>query len=184
MPLPLKDIISALVNDVSIASIRADINRSHWQDVYDDNDIFREFSPSKVRISELNVSIPLAIEDVQREKMIDPAITSRQLLQILPPSLPARERKAYADAVRDELLEKKIHLLSKNAGKKIVQIATTLEPDIQEQDFNLAYLSKLKREYISRPNQESETRFVYKASELEKIKSEHIIRIEMSLLVD
>ena len=77
MPLPLKDIIAALVNDVSIASIRADVNRSHWQDIYDDNEIFREFSPSKVRISELNVSIPLAIEDVQREKMIDPAITSR-----------------------------------------------------------------------------------------------------------
>ena len=184
MPLPLKDIISALVNDVSIASIRADVNRSHWQDIYDDNEIFREFSPSKVRISELNISIPLAIEEVQREKVIDPEINYRQLQQILPPRMPDRERKAFADALRDELLEKEIHLLTKNVGKKIVQIATTLEPGVKEQDLNLAYLRKLKREYLSRPNQESDTSFVYKASELEKINAEHIIRIEMSLLVD
>jgi hypothetical protein len=184
MPLPSKDIISALTNEVSIASIRTDINRSHWQDIYDDNEILREYTPSRIRISELRVSIPLAIDEIPNEKIVRPNITQKQLMRLLPSRISVEERINYASYIREVLLDKNLHLLSRNINEEIIKAISAVAPKIKAENLNIAYLDKLKRSYMSQPNEEREARFIYSAKELEKISSEHIIRIELSVNID
>ena len=66
----LEDIISDLTNEINLASIKSDINRSYWKEVYEDNEILKDFTPSRVKVREVKISIPLAVENISDEKII------------------------------------------------------------------------------------------------------------------
>jgi len=184
MALPLKDILSALTNEITTASVRSDITRAHWQDVYDDNDMLNEFTPSRVRIRDLKITIPLAINEIPSAKVIMPSLTKKQLIHLLPLKISVEERSKYALNIRDILLDKKLHLLSNNIEQTILKICSQILPHLKKEDFNFSYLEKLQRQFSAQSNDEREATFIYSAKELEQISSEHLIKIELSIEID
>jgi hypothetical protein len=184
MALPLKDILAAISDEINRAGVASDINRSHWQAIYDDHPLLQESSPSRVRISEAKVSIPLAVDDLGEEEQVKPELTTRQLMEILPDDVEPEKRYQQAQLIRAELLDDKRHLLNRNIKNYVQKAALRANPELKPEQLKTQYLDHLKREYLALPQAQRNTRFQFRTSELEKIDPERIIRLELTINVD
>ncbi len=185
MPLPLREILTAIIRDIDVAAVRADVNRSHWQRIYEENEILQEYSPSRIRIVEVNMSIPLALDNVSEARQRDYGITTKQIAKILPSRLSNVQRQNFAKAIHTQLTHKEQHfLLSKGLKQNISNVAIKIIPDFKPEELDLAQVDRFRQEYLSQPDKDQEAIFVFKASELEKLDSEHIIRIDLTLGID
>lgn len=181
---PLSQIIAAISNEITSAALQADVHRARLQQIYDDNEILKEFSPSRVRLSEMKVSIPLALESVAEDKQVAPELTRRQLTQLLPDSLPEQEKFDYAGRLLELLRKARLHLLSEELPEQLEKMILSQVKGAKPEDLDLAPLQRFKQEYLSHPDKAHKASFIYKASELEKLDPQHIIRIDLSIDID
>ncbi|WP_210395225.1 hypothetical protein [Motiliproteus sediminis] len=184
MSLPLKDLLAAIADEIHRAGVAADINRSHWQAIYDDHELLREFTPSRVRISEAKLSIPLALDDIDEPEVVKPALTARQLAGLLPEEFEPQERLAVAEGIKQQLGKEKRHLLNRHIERYVAEAAARVKPDLKAEQLDTGQLERLQREYLTSPHAEQSARVQFRTSELEKIDPERIIRLELTLNID
>ena len=68
MSLPLNQIIGSLVREFEKASLSADLNRELLREAYVDNPVLNDITPSRIRISEATICIPLAFIEIKKSK--------------------------------------------------------------------------------------------------------------------
>jgi hypothetical protein len=193
--LPLKEILASIVKEFEAAGVAADVSREHWRQVYESNALLKEFSPSRLKITEVSISLPLAFAQIGSPKTTSTALTHMQLIRLLPTSLPM--------AMREELAQATVGYISKTkrltfANKNFTQAVTShLAGQIRERNIagldEKAMLSDLQKnldrlrdEFLNRTNlkSEREASFSYQTEELTKLPADQITRFEIKLSID
>jgi len=193
--LPLKEILASLLKEFEAAGVAADVSREHWRQVYESNSLLKEFSPSRIRITEATVSLPLALAQISTPKAQTPMLTSMQLLRLLPATLPLD--------LRGELAEDAAHYIQKTkrmtfANRKLARTVVTylaervrdrkipdFEPEAAWSDM-AGKLDRLREDFLNRTNQnpEREALFSYQTEELLKMGSDKITRFDLKIAID
>lgn len=178
--------MNAMVNDFTRAAVGRDVSETFWRNVYKSNSVLSEFSPSRVRIVEAKISLPVAIEDIGESSAQDTGITPEQIASVLSPRLARQERSAIATEIHARLARSNKHLyLNKGLVKDTVRVASQVHPDLDTStDIDTKKLASIQKDFASRPHKEQETRFLYKVADLEKVNPEHIVRLEFTLGID
>ncbi|MCE1203590.1 MAG: hypothetical protein LWW79_03180 [Holophagaceae bacterium] len=193
--LPLKEILASLLKEFEAAGVAADVSREHWRQVYESNSLLKEFSPSRIRITEATVSLPLALAQISTPRAQTPMLTSMQLLRLLPATLPLD--------LRGELAEEAAHYIQKTkrmtfANRKLARTVVAylaervrdrkipdFEPEAAWNDM-AGKLDKLREDFLNRTNQnpEREALFSYQTEELLKMGSDKITRFDLKIAID
>jgi len=184
MPKPLREIIAAIMNDVDAAAVSADVSRQYWQSVYDSNEMLRGSNPSRLRIVEVKVSLPVAFVKVEDVRKRDRGIQPRELASVLPPRLNQLERNRIAGQLH-------IHLQKTDQNRwlndKLVDVIAREAEDnfkVKRDELDTDRLKKLQQEFIATPDEDQATEFLYSASELEQVDPSHIVRMDFIIGVD
>lgn len=179
--LPLKEILSAVANDLGRASAAADVSRGHWQRIYEGSDLLRGLTPSRVRLVEVKLSMPLAFEGVAAAHAHDYGLTAAQIAEALPPALAVRERRELAARIHASLARERKHLLlNARLRADVEETALRVAPELRGQG-GLAFeeIERIQEEFYERPLEAREARFVYKAAELKKVDPDHLIKVDV-----
>lgn len=183
----LNEILASLLNEFQSANVTADINREHWQEIYSSSPLLREYTPCRVRVSDATVTMPLALDNLDEMQVNDYGIGLRQIAAVLPQEL-GEERTRIAEAVFEELLRNKRHyFLNPNLVRDVAGILSkSFREHLNEAqigDVSKA-LRQVQQEFIARPSASRESRFIFRTSELEKIKPEKLFKFELRITVD
>lgn len=193
--LPLREILASLLKEFETAGVAADVSREHWRQVYESNALLREFAPSRIRITEASVSLPLAITDVAPPKAQPVPMTAAQLFRLLPPSLPAPRRQQLAEQVADHIgRTRRLTFSSKSLPAAVTaEVARRLRDDLAKDEglrTELAglepALAQLRTEFLRKvnANPERETRFAYRTEDLAKLDPARLVRFDLKLGID
>ena len=182
--LPLKEIITSLLKEFEAANVAVEVSREHWRQIYESSPLLREFTPSRIRVTEADISIPVAIERIGNPRKKPAALTHLQLLRLLPASIPLEEREKAASEIGAHLAKRKKHTF-KNAhlSRDVQNLLKRRFPTI---DFNFVQnaVENLRQDFLKNPTTEFETGFVYQTAELEKIDPERIVRLNLKITID
>ena len=186
MAASLNNILAAIVRDIDKAAVTADLNRAHWQRIYNDNGLLRDASPNRIRLVEVNLSIPLAFDAVSQSQIKDYGLTESQVFSTLPTKLSRDRRTQLAKKIHTELVQEKKHfLLNQNFVRNVTDGISKAIPGIDPQkDIDLDTLEKIRQDFIAQPNEDREASFIYEARNLEKVDPEHIMRVNVTLGVE
>jgi hypothetical protein len=182
--LPLKEIIASLLKEFESANVAVEISREHWRQIYEDTPLLKEFAPSRIRVTEADISIPVAIERIGNPRKKTASLTHLQLLRLLPDDVSLQEReKAVSDTISQLAKRGKHTFKNKNLSRDVQNL---LKPRLPTIDFNSMTnaLENLRNDFLKTPTTEFVTRFVYQTAELEKISPERIIRLNVKITVD
>lgn len=193
--LPLREILASLVKEFESASVAADVSREHWRQAYESNALLREFAPSRIRITEATVSLPLALADVAPPKAQPAQLTATQLYRLLPAALPPAQRQQLAEQVADHVgrtrrlsfaskglvgtVTTEVHKRLRDAAAKDERLRAelaTLEPA----------LAQLRTEFLRKvnANPEREARFAYRTEDLAQLDASRLVRFDVKLGMD
>jgi hypothetical protein len=193
--LQLSEILAAIVNEFENAAVSADVSREHWRQVYESNSLLQEFAPSRLRISEVSVSLPLVITDINKARPKPIYITSKQILRILPGSLSLDMRKTVADATEHFInQEKRFSFANKrfldtamnfirNRIMEFTERTSVLASELERTKNELKMLQRHYTQKINIPN-EREARFAYRTEEIAQVEIERIVRLNFKLEID
>jgi hypothetical protein len=193
--LPLKEILASLLKEFESAGVAADVSREHWRQVYESNSLLKEFSPSRIRITEATVSLPLALAQISSPRTQAPMLTSMQLLRLLPASLPLELRGELAeDAAHYVQKTRRMTFANKRLARTVVAFLAERVRDRKIPDFDpeaawremTGKVDKLREEFLNRINQnpEREALFAYQTEELLKMGSDKITRFDLKIAID
>lgn len=193
--LPLKEILASIVKEFEAAGVAADVSREHWRQVYESNALLKEFSPSRLRISEVSISLPLAFAQISKPKVTSATLTSMQLMRLLPSSIPMELREDLAQTTAGYINKtRRLTFANKNFTQTV---ASHLAGQIREHKIDgldekailgdlQKNLGRLRDEFLNRTNvnSEREASFSYQTEELVKLPLEQLTRLEFKLNID
>lgn len=193
--LTLREILASLMKEFETAGVSADVSREHWRQVYESNALLKEFSPSRIRITEASVSLPLAFTRVAKPKPQVPYLTGTQLLRLLPPSIPLDQRARLADDVAGFVTRSKrmsfvnkrlVRAVRDDLERRLREPGAAPAVDAKELDALEDGLERLRAEFLSRvnANPEREAHFAYQTEELAKLAPDRIVRFDIKLALD
>lgn len=193
--LPLKEILASLLKEFEAAGVAADVSREHWRQVYESNALLKEFAPSRLRITEATISLPLALSEITTPKHQTPMLTSQQLLRLLPGTLPMdlRERLAL-EAAHYIQKSKRMTFANKNLASTVVGFLAEQVRMHKVQNFDQKAewpalqqrVEQLRTDFTNRNSQnpEREALFSYQTEELLKMGSDKITRFDLKIAID
>jgi hypothetical protein len=181
MSLPLNDIITAITNEIKTAEVRADMNQAYWRSVYDDNELLNELHPSPVKVREVKVSLPLAMDKTSEAEIVKPTVTAYQLEKILPADISKTDKRSYSVALEKHLITKDRNLLSRTLESEIANGLKTITPDDISKKVDLSIIRKLKHDYLVQPKEDRQAHFIYTSKDLQTLASDQIIRLDFTI---
>lgn len=193
--LPLKDILASILKEFEAASVNADVSREHWRQVYESNALLKDFSPSRLKITEASITLPLAFAQIGKPKTHSPVLTSAQLLRLLPTTIPMDMRSDLAHETASHISKtKRLTFASKKFTPTVMsflseQLRDKKFADLQDESWRVELvknLNRLRDEFLNRTNvnSEREAMFSYQTEELSKLASDRITRFEIKLAID
>ena len=194
-PLPLKDILASLLKEFEAAGVAADVSREHWRQVYESNALLKEFAPSRLRITEATISLPLALTEISAPRNHTPMLTSQQLLRLLPASLPMEMRQGLAQEAAHHIQKtKRMTFANKNLATTVVAFLAEQVRKQKVQNFDQKAewpalqqrVEQLRADFLNRTNlnPEREALFSYQTEELLKMGSDKITRFDLKIAID
>lgn len=186
MPLPLSTILGAIVSEFGRASTAADVYRGHVRRLYAQNALLADQEPSRIRIREATLSLPLALEEVTDGPVRDYGLTAAQIREMLPSTLAKAKRQDLAEKIHGELERGGKNRVLGADLKKDVAEAFKVVKAAERFDGELAIdaIDRIRRDFAERPNEEKEARFLFRTAELETVDRERIIRLDIKLDID
>lgn len=189
--LPLKEIIASVVKEFETAGVTADVSREHWRQYYESSALLKDFAPSRIKIAEASISLPLAFAQIGKRKTHTPMLTSMQLLRLLPSDIPMEERTMLADdAVNYINKSRRMTFANKRFAQTVKNYVAERMPPVKNSakalDEMAVNLEKLRAEFLNQVNvnSEREALFAYQTEELLKLEPDRIVRFDIKLVVD
>lgn len=178
----LGNIIASFAQELSRASLAADVMRVKMKNAYDTNDLLRQFDPAKIKIVTARVSIPVAFTNNLAKNVIDTGVSKEQLERMISKEVPTDIRQKISTKIL-QLLGKQNLVSDDNLGKRIEMIASKL--DLKNFDvmkhIDYSKLKEYKNQWTEDQAMEQEARFIYKAEDLEKINPNNVVRFDITL---
>jgi hypothetical protein len=183
---PLSEVLSALTSEFARAAVSRDLSEAQWREIYQNHAALADLTPSRVRVVTAKVSLPVAVEDISTATVQDTGITPRQIATVLGNRFSPQERQQLAAHIHAQLVAKsKQHYLNRTLVTDLKRIAAKTVPGFNlKQDLDLARVTKIQQDFITQPPRESVTRFLYAAADLEQLRPESIIRLELTIGID
>jgi hypothetical protein len=181
----LKEIITSILKEFEIANFNIEVSREHMRQFYESNQILSEFSPSKIRVSEAEISLPLAIEKIGAPIKVADSLTSKQLFRLIPSQIPLEKREALAYETINKLSKSRKHFFS-NAylSENVAEQLKKSYPELIDVQSIKSGINKLQSDFAQIPNKNRNTKFIFETNELEKISSDKIMKINFKIIVD
>lgn len=187
MAKPLREILAAISNDIEAASVSAYITRQYWQSVYDSNELLRDTEVSHLRFTEIRVSLPVALADVEETSKQDRGLQPAQIATLLPDRLSRPQRERAANQIYERLQTEsrgQNRWLNQDMIAAFEKIATEPDFKFKRDELDIDLLKKYRRDFLEQPAEDRAAQFVYKASELEQVNPNHIVRIDFVIELD
>ena len=186
MPKALREILAAVTDDIEAAFVGADISRQYWQSVYDSHELLRDSSASRLRITEVKVSLPVALADIEEARRRDRGLQPAQIATLLPERLSQPQRESVASRIYERLQsegrDQNRWLNDKLTG--ILEKLATEELQISREELDLDLLRKYRRDFLEHPAEDRAALFLYKASELEQVNPSHLVHMDFTIVID
>lgn len=182
----LSEVIDALTSEFARASVSRDVSDAYWRQIYRDHPILAESEPSRVRVMAAKVSLPVAIEEIEAPVVQDTGLTVSQISSVLGARFSAKEREQFALQIHTKLELKAQHFYqNKYLARDLVRVANKVIPafDLQH-DLDRDKLHQLQQSFSTEPLRRVTTRFLYAAADLEQLRPESIIRLELTIGID
>ena len=194
MATELKELLAAILRDFDRAAVVADANRAHLRQQYADSDLLAEETPSRIRISQAEISLPIAIEDVTSGGTRDYGLTSVQILELLPASLSRAQRARIAETARVRLMQREAHsILSPRLAENLREVLGEMTSDGTgegtesrevAEGVDWDRLQRFQLDFLAQPDQDRTVRVKYKTADLEQVDPAILIRLNIRLEVD
>lgn len=186
MPLPLSAILEAITGEFARASMGSDAYRGHLARIYAKHPLLNGMEPSRVRVREAAVSIPLAFHAADPEKIEDYGLTPAQIREMLPPDLDGSARSMVAERIHAELERtRKNRLLNANLRRDLGRVFKAVMAEAGHQgELRDEGVERLRRDFAARPNKELSAEFAFTAEELAAVDPSRIFRIDIKMDVD
>jgi hypothetical protein len=184
MPKALREILAAITDDIEAASVGADISREYWQSVYDSHALLRDSSASRLRITEVKVSMPVALADIEEARRQDRGLQPAQIATLLPGRLSQPQRESVASRIY-ERLQSDDRGQNRWLNEKLVDVFAKLaveEAQMSREDLDL--LQKYRRDFLEHPAEDRAALFLYRASELEQVDPNHLVHMDFTIVLD
>jgi hypothetical protein len=183
---PLSEILGTLVAEFVKAAANRDLNEAYWRQIYKDHSALAAFEPSRVRIVGATVSLPVAIDEVGDPAPHDIGLSAEQIGSVLSDRFPAAQRREAAERIRARLVE---HDGNRFANRELATDLATLAAEalpgfVSDRDFDAARLASFEDEARSLPPSAAETRFLYRTADLERLRPELVVRMDLTLGID
>jgi hypothetical protein len=179
----LGNIISAFANELSKASLAADLMRAKMKNVYEKNVILNQFEPSKIRLVTAKVILPVAFQEHKTATPIDPGLSKDQVNSLIGDEIPLRLRNKIASTIMSEIKSKS----NKFSNSKLLYDMKKIVSKISYQGFdsnrhfNFARINEFKDEWKTNLVNENEAKFIYKAEDLAKLNPDNIVKFDITL---
>jgi hypothetical protein len=186
MPKPLRDILAAIANDIEAASVSADITRQYWQSVYDSNAVLRDSVASRLRIAEVKVSLPVAFADIEETSRQDRGLQPVQIAAVLPERFSRSQRERFAARIYERLQTERPGQ-NRWLNEKLIEVfakVATEAAQLDRDELDLDLLRKYRRDFLEHPAEDRAAQFLYRASELEQVNPNHIVRMDLVIELD
>lgn len=187
MTLALHEILASLLNEFQSANYSSEVNRAHWQEIYQNSPLLNEFTPSRVRIADATVCMPLILENIEELQTDDYGITPRQIALALPDRT-GENRLQKATAVFDALVKRNKHnLLNPHLADDVLDmIKVQCKCDLS--DTELADIQRkiqqIQQEFLTRPHASRVAQFTYRTGEVAQVQVDRLFKFEIRIIVD
>lgn len=185
MSLPLNEILTTILREFEKANLSIDISREYWHNIYQSNSILKELPPSRVRLMDATISLPLAFESISNTTKVEAEFSKTMLRDILINFSEIENREEIVDFVFEELdkdMNKKI------SGKNLI---TNIEKLLTKKIVDKSILNRLnvdlkniQRKYGKISYIDKEAKFLFQTDELEKISLDRIVKFEFKIGID
>lgn len=186
MALPLNEIINSLVKEFEKASLTTDLNRELLREYYADSPILNEIVPSRIKVTEATVTLPLAFSEIVKTKKNDHDISVKQIKNFaLFDQDKISDKDIIADKIHKYLIsENKANLNQKNLIDEIQKIGKETIKEFNLSNQAIQNLKVLQNAVNKKIPINEEASFIFKTEELEKIPSDRIFKLEFKILSD
>ena len=183
---PLSEVLAALTGEFARAAVSRDLSEAHWRDIYQNHAALADLAPSRVRVVAAKISLPVAVEGISAATVQDTGITPGQITSALSSRFGVQERQKFGARIHAQLVAKsKQHYLNHTLIKDLTRVAAKIVPGFNpKQDLDFGRLTKIQQDFITQPPREPVTRFLYAAADLEQLRPETIIRLELTVGID
>ena len=184
--LPLNKILSSILREFEKASLSVDISREYLREEYRNHPILNDTIPSRIRVAEASISMPLAFESIGKEVTVQQEISKRQILSIVLGEVDVFcDKEQFATTFLLELRKnKKALLANKNLIADIQKVGKSLLAGFNLPEHSKKKLEELQRSFASNPKKNQEARFIFQSEELEKIPHDRIFKMDFKIFSD
>lgn len=186
MSLPLNKIIGSIVKEFEKSSLSNDISREYLYESYKSHPLLQDLVPSRIRVAEANISMPLAFDNIGKEKIEHQEISKSQILKLI---LADKEEIPNKNEIAENILltlkkNKQASLDNKKLADHILSAVKVHVKDIKLSEINKKNLEILQMAFLKKPTTDQEPKFTFRTEELEKMEPDRIFRMDFKIIID
>ena len=183
MSLPLSALLGAVANEFARADTASELFRAHTQNLYRKSELLADLEPSRIRIREATISLPLVLDDLSQPEVRDYGLTPEQCISLLPEQFGRAQRAA---------LGRELHALLERQGQNRL-LSDTLEEDVRAAvrqllerlslsgEVDVAPIRDLRRAFLEQPREERELRFEFRTEKVANVERDRVVHLEIKL---
>lgn len=182
--LSLSDLLGALSREFVVAAVNHHATMTYWKQAYENTSVLSDYHPLGMKIVSAQVSLPVAVAQVTAKPSRVAQLTKTMIAEAIISDIPKSKRQEVARVIYADLA-RQAKLSFSNA-----QLATDLDemvkrnlPDIKD-PLNKQFLLDLQRDFLAQPVGNSEISLLYRAKDLDQIKPELILRLNLDLKLE
>lgn len=182
--LSLSDLLGALSREFVAASVGHHATMTYWKQTYENSPVLSDYHPVGMKIVSAQVSLPVAVAQVTAKPPKVAKLTKAMIAEAIVSDIPKSKRQEVARAIYSDL-DRQSKLSFSNA-----QLVTDLEEIVKRKlpetknPLNKQFLSDLQRDFLAQPAGNSEISLLYRAKDLEQVKPELILRLNLDLKLE
>lgn len=182
--LPLSDLLGALSRDFVAAAVSHHATMTYWKQAYETNPVLSDYQPPGMKIVSAQVSLPVAVAQVTSKPPRVAQLTKTMIAEAIEGNFPKSERQDLARAIHADLAKKdKLSFSSATLLTDINEAVKRHLPDIPN-PINGQFLSDLRRDFLAQPAGDSGVSLLYRAKDLEQVKPDLIMRLNLELRLE
>jgi hypothetical protein len=182
--LSLSDLLGALSQEFVVAAVNHHATMTYWEQAYENNPVLSDHHPLGMNIVSAQVSLPVAVSQVTAKPARAAQLTKTMITEAISSDIPKSKRQEIARVIHADLArEGKLYFSNSHLITDLDEAVKANLPDTKN-PLNKQFILDLQREFLAQPARNSEILFIYRAKDLEQIKSDLIFRLNLDLKLE
>jgi hypothetical protein len=182
--LSLSDLLGALSREFVAATVNHHATMTYWKQAYEDNPVLSDYHPLGMKIVSAQVSLPVAVAQVTANPPRVAQLTKTMIAEAIISDVPKSKRQEVARVIYADLSRQgKLSFSNAQLVTDLDEIVRSNLPDTKN-PLNKQFLSDLQRNFLAQPAGNSEMSLLYRAKDLDQVKPELILRINLDFKLE